>query len=290
MPLLKILKSKLKALVIPSEIAEKIDKATPKLNSAGIDPWGLDPETLKSAVTVGKLLYSGYFRTEVTGLTSVPTGRLMVISNHGCQIPLDGLFITLAMLLETENPRICRGMVDHWVPSLPFVSELFTACGEIVGAPDNCIDMLNEENCVLVFPEGTRGSGKTIFEKYQLKSFGTGFIRIALETNSPILPVAVIGTEEIFPSLINLKFLAKILKIPYFPVTPFFPHFGPLGAIPLPTKVTLRFGEPIIFTDPPDISESRAAELAEFVRTKIQEEINIGLKLRGTDIFTAAAL
>lgn len=288
--LMSTLLSYLKAMVVPEELAERIDAAAPQLNSAGVDPWGLDPEALKSVSGFAKWLYESYFRTEVSGLNSVPAKRLMVISNHGCQIPLDGLFVKMAMLKSANPPRICRSMMDHWVPTLPFVSELFTACGEVLGSPDNCLGLLKQDNCVLIFPEGTRGAGKTIFERYQLQRFGTGFVRIAIETKTPILPVAVIGTEEIYPSLFNFKLLAKAMRFPYFPITPFFPHFGLLGALPLPTKVTLRFGAPIYFDEPGDLSETRANELAEIVRSSIQEQINIGLQLRDDRIFSQAAL
>ncbi|MEZ4741894.1 MAG: lysophospholipid acyltransferase family protein [Bdellovibrionota bacterium] len=288
--ILNDLRNQLKNLVVPDEIRKKINIASPVLNSAGVDPWGLDPETLEAAAAIARWIYQYYFRVEVTGLKNLPQGRLMVIANHGCQIPLDALFVSYAMLLDAEPPKICRAMVDHWVPGLPFISELFTRCGEVVGAPHNCSDLLKNDNCVLIFPEGTKGSGKTIFSRYQLQNFGTGFMRIALETKAPILPVAVVGTEEIYPSLMNLKPIAKLLKFPYFPVTPFFPHFGLAGAIPLPCKVTLRFAKPIHFDESPDISEDKIHRLVSKVQLAIQNELNRGVKIRGNHIFTKAAI
>lgn len=285
----KELRELLKQIQIPDDIKEKVKKASPKLNSAGFDAWGLDPDTVEVAAYIAHWLYKDYFRVETVGIENIPKdGRVMLISNHGCQIPLDGLLISLSTLLDAEPPRLVRSMVDRWVPSLPFISELFTRCGQIVGAPDNCIGLLETDNSVLIFPEGTKGAGKTIFEKYQLQHFGTGFMRIAIETQSPIIPISIIGTEEIYPSIANFKSIARLLKFPYFPITPLFPMFGILGAIPLPTKVTIRFGKPYI---PPKemVSNEELKNHANTVKEQIQSELNLGLKLRGSQIFTKAA-
>jgi 1-acyl-sn-glycerol-3-phosphate acyltransferase len=156
----------------------------------------------------------------------------------------------------------------------------------MVGDQKNCRELLTRDYCVLVFPEGVRGSGKTIFERYQLQRMGTGFVRMALETKAPIVPVAVIGCEEAFPAILNFKPLAKLLRAPYFPVTPFFPWLGLLGMIPLPVKVILRFGEPITFDQSPEITETEAEALVEQVREKLQAEINEGVRQRGDKLFT----
>jgi 1-acyl-sn-glycerol-3-phosphate acyltransferase len=195
----------------------------------------------------------------------------------------------LALFMDGEPPRIARAMVERWVPTVPFVSTLFTRIGAMVGDPMNCRELLDHDQSVLVFPEGVRGSGKLFKDRYQLQRFGTGFMRLALETKSPIVPVAIIGTEETYPSVYNFEVLAKILGAPYFPITPFFPLLGPLGLIPLPSKVTVRFGEPLSFEGDPKEDEEKIREKVQRVKETLQSEINEGLRIRGEHIFTGAA-
>lgn len=264
------------------EEEERIDRAVTQLNSAGYDDWGLNLSAVKAAYGALKPLYTDYFRVETTGIERVPQGRVLLIANHGGQIPIDGMLVGMAMLREAEPPRIVRGMVERWVPTLPFVSTFMSRVGQVVGDVKNCIDLLSRDQCVLVFPEGVRGSGKTIFERYQLKGFGTGFVHMALETGAPIVPVAVIGCEEIYPSIANLKPLARALGAPYIPL--------PLsGLVPLPTKVTIRFGEPIRFGQKGDQSEAEIEQMVAKVRKSLHHEIKIGLVKRGEQIFTGSA-
>ena len=271
------------------EILKRIDSAPMQLNSAGFDDWGLDPETVKVALAAIRWLYTDYFRVETVGIENVPEGRVLLIANHGGQVPIDGLLISMSMLLDANPARIVRGMVERWVPALPFISTLFMRCGQMVGDHRNCRELLEKDQAVMVFPEGTRGSGKTIYHRYQLQRFGTGFIRLALETKTPIIPVAVVGCEEIYPSIADLKPLARLLKIPYVPITPFFPLLGPLGAIPLPTKVTLRFGKPIRFDADPDSSDAEVEKMVDQVKDALKAEINKGLKKRRERLFTGSA-
>jgi 1-acyl-sn-glycerol-3-phosphate acyltransferase len=267
----------------------RIDDAQLDINSAGFDDWGLDPETLKAALAVTRWIYTDYFRVRASGLSSIPSGRVLLIANHGGQIPLDGMLIGMSLLLEARPARVVRGMIERWVPSLPFVSSLFSKMGQIVGDVRNCRELLEKEQCVLVFPEGVRGSGKTIFQRYQLQRFGTGFVRLALETGTPIIPVAVVGCEEAYPSVTSLKPIAKFFGAPYLPVTPFFPFLGPVGALPLPTQVTIDFGSPIIFQGDPDAPDSEIEVMATQVRDAIQSMIDDSVKRRGGRLFTGGA-
>lgn len=279
-----MIKQSIKNFLIENGLSDdersRIDQACQGLNSAGFDEWGLDPETLKATLGALKWLYEDYFRVDVTGMENIPEGgRVLLIANHGGQIPIDGLVVGMSMLLKGIPPRVCRGMVERWFPSLPFISTLFMRCGQMVGDHRNCRDLLEKEHCVLVFPEGVKGSGKTIFERYQLQRFGTGFIRLALETNAPIIPIAIIGCEETFPSLSRMKILAGLLGAPYLPLAiPF----------PLPTKISVRFGKPLVFHESPDASESTVESLVEIVRNSIQQELDIGLSKRDGKIFTGS--
>ena len=282
------LKKKLIESRLSSEELDRIQGALSKLNSAGFDPWGLDPETLKTSVALMKWIYTDYFRVETVGIERIPAGRVLLIANHGGQLPLDGFLIGMSLLLRADPARIPRGMVERWAPSVPFVNTLFSRLGQMVGDHRNCRELLEKDECVLVFPEGVAGSGKTIQHRYELQKFGTGFVRLALETGSPVVPVAVIGCEETYPSLYDFKPLAKLLKAPYIPVTPFFPLLGLFGAIPLPTQVTLRFGEPVKFEGDPDAPDAEIEKKVDRVREALNIEIQEGLKIRGGRIFGGA--
>lgn len=270
---------------LPRDERERIERALSRLNSAGFDDFGVDPDTLKATLAAMRWFYRTYFRVDAVGLERVPEGRALLVANHGGQVPIDGMLVAMAMILEGEPPRLTRGMVERWFPSIPFISTLFVRCGQMVGDHRNCRTLLEREECVLVFPEGLKGIAKSYRERYQLQRFGTGFVRLALETRTPIVPVAVIGCEEAYPAIAKLEGPLKRFGIPHLPITPFFPLFGPLGALPLPTRVTLRFGEPIRVTGDPDASDAEIEGEVQRVKSALQTEINAGLAKRGKDIF-----
>ena len=267
----------------------RVQHAPADLNSAGIDDWGLDPVTLQAALGACRWLYRDYFRVETNGIDRIPEGRVLLIANHGGQLPFDGVLLGMSLLLDAKPARIPRGMVERWFPSLPFISTLFMRCGQMVGDIHNCRDLLDREQAVVVFPEGTRGSGKPFQKRYQLERFGTGFVRLALETRTPIVPVGIIGCEETYPAFMHLKGLARFLKVPYVPITPLFPALGLAGMLPLPAKVTIRFGQPIRFEGDPDAPDSVIDEMVEEVKTALSSEIREGLRLRGGKVFTGSA-
>jgi len=287
------LTERLKQLLIERGLSpderHRVQHAPAQLNSAGIDDWGLDPVTLQAALAACRWFYRDYFRVETNGIERVPEGRVLLIANHGGQLPFDGVLLGMSLLLDANPARIPRGMVERWFPSIPFISTLFMRCGQMVGDIHNCRDLLERDQSVVVFPEGTRGSGKPWSKRYQLQRFGTGFVRLALETNTPIVPVGIIGCEEMYPAIFHLKGLARFLKVPYVPVTPLFPAFGLAGALPLPAKVTLRFGEPIRFKGDADAPDSVIDEMVEQVKTALSAEIREGLRLRGKNPFTGSA-
>lgn len=265
---------------LPEDVRQQLRESV-ELNSAGFDPWGLNLDTAERALRAVRWLYERYFRVRTFGIDRLPPrGRLMVVPNHSGTLPFDGLLIALALILEARPPRLVRGMVERWFPSLPFISTLFTRCGQTVGDPENCRDLLRREQTILVFPEGVRGTGKTYWRRYELQAFGTGFVRLALETRTPIVPVAVIGAEETYPSIYNVGWLAKLLKVPYVPITPFFPLLGPIGALPLPVQVDLRFGAPRLIEGDPDAPDAEIQAKVDEVKAEIQRLIDEGLAAR----------
>jgi 1-acyl-sn-glycerol-3-phosphate acyltransferase len=138
-------------------------------------------------------------------------------------------------------------MGEYWLPTVPFVNEIMVRTGSVVGVRKNCVDMLDQGECVIAFPEGVRGMNKLIWERYQLQEFGHGFMRLALETGAPIVPIAVVGSEEQAIAIANVMPLARLLGMPAFPVTLTWPWLGPLGALPYPVKYRVYFGEPMHF-------------------------------------------
>jgi 1-acyl-sn-glycerol-3-phosphate acyltransferase len=246
-------------------------------NEYGFDPFGMSRSSLKSAVRLSQFLYRYYFRAEAHGVEHIPPrGRMVLVANHSGQLPWDGLVIGASVFLEPAAPRLVRSMVEHFVPTVPFASYLFNRWGQVVGTPENCRRLLAQDEAILVFPEGARGISKPFSRRYQLEPFGTGFMRLALEANAPIVPVAVIGAEEQAPA-INLKRIARLVGIPSFPIVPY-PPFVPL--VPLPVKYRLYFGEPMTFAGDPDDDDEALAEKVKAVKNHIESLIHLGLRAR----------
>ncbi|WP_338868231.1 lysophospholipid acyltransferase family protein [Myxococcus stipitatus] len=243
-------------------------------NEYGVDPFGYNLDFSLSAVAPFLWLYRNYFRVETYGIEKVPAGRVLLVSNHSGQLPLDGAMIGVSLMLEANPPRAVRSMVEKWVPSLPYVSTFMARMGQIVGTPENCRRLLESDEAILVFPEGTRGINKLWPQRYQLQEFGLGFMRLALETRTPIIPVAVVGAEEQAPALMDLKPVAKLLGFPSFPITPTGLPF------PLPTKYRLYYGDPMHFTGRPDDEDSELDKKVRTVKGAIQSMLHQGLKER----------
>ena len=262
------------------EIGERMLRIPTRLNGYGYDPWGFHPDTAQRAMLVTALFYRYWFRVETQGIANIPSGRVLLISNHAGQIALDAAMIACACLLEAEPPRVIRGMGEYWLPTVPWVNELMVRTGSVVGTRKNCIDLLENEEAVIAFPEGIRGMNKLIWERYQLQEFGQGFMRLALETHTPIVPIAVVGSEEQAPAIANVRSLARLLRIPAFPVTLTWPLLGPLGLMPLPVKYRVTFGEPMLFEGNPSDEDEVIGEKVEQVKARIATMLARGLAAR----------
>ena len=260
------------------DFEDRLERVSRAMGSGGVDPFGLDPAWAKYAVGVAAFFHRFYFRTAVSGIDHVPSGRVLLISNHSGQIPLDAMILGAAMFLDTEPPRIVRSMVEKWTQTLPFISTMFSRVGQVVGVPENARRLLDLGEAILVFPEGARGISKSFADRYKLGEFGLGFMRLALETSTPIVPVAVIGAEEQYISLGNFGALAKAFGMPNFPILP--QLLLPGGQLPLPTKYRITFGEPMSFDGDPDDDDAVIEEKVAKVRGTIQSMLNRGLKER----------
>ena len=243
------------------------------------DPWGFEPSACKRYYTLAYWI-SRYFRPEVTGLEQIPSGRVLLVPNHSGQLPFDGLVIAVSTLLAPQNPRLLRPMVERWVPSLPYINIVFSRSGVVLGDPINCRNLLEADQPILVFPEGAKGSGKTWQRRYQLTTFGRGFMRLALQTRTPIVPVSVVGAEEAIPTLYNATKLAALLKMPYFPLPALLPLLGPLAYLPLPTKFYVRFGAPMRFKGRFDDEDGVIDRKVKRVKTQIETMLSETLTAR----------
>jgi len=254
----------LRARNLQTVIDDNLSQIPNKLNEYGYDAYGMSPLWMRRVLMPFALLYRYYFRVEVSGIDRLPEGRVLMIANHAGQLPFDAAMLGLALLMEARPPRIARSMGEYWIPQLPWVSVLAARIGALVGTPQNCIHMLENGECVLAFPEGVRGMNKLFSQRYQLQRFGTGFMRLALETATPIVPVAIVGSEEQQPSFANLEGVARMFGAPALPITATFPWLGPLGLLPLPVKYRIYFGEPQRFDG--DASDEDAV-----IDTKVEE-------------------
>jgi 1-acyl-sn-glycerol-3-phosphate acyltransferase len=267
-----------------AEVDRKVDRIPAELNEYGYDPWGYSPKAMKRFILPAAFLYRYYFRCITTGLENLPEGRMLLIGNHAGQMAFDGLMVTTACILEAKPPRLARGMGEYWLGTLPYLSVLLDRTGSAVGTRQTCIDMLNHGECVMAFPEGVRGMNKVYADAYKLMEFGLGFMRLALETDTPIVPVSIVGSEEQNPGIADLKPLAKIFGMPSFPLTLTFPLLGPFGMLPMPVRYHIEFGKPMRFEGHAEDEDDVIEEKVEQVKAAISEQLARG-RARRTSIF-----
>ncbi|MCO5247628.1 MAG: acyltransferase family protein [Chitinophagales bacterium] len=237
----------------------------------GYDAWGFNIKTIKRYITLGRYFYEDFFEVEVIGNENVPKeGRCLVIANHSGQLPIDAILLGYALVVNPVAPRAPKGMFERFIPTLPFFSYWFSQMGGAVGDIENCIKMLNNDEAVIVFPEGARGISKPSSKKYQLQSFGRGFLHMARKTNSPIIPVGIAGCEEILYSFGNIDFLEKFLRFPAAPI---------LVPYLFKSKVIINIGKPIYFENKEE-SDYLAGADVKIVKKEIERLIAEGREIR----------
>ncbi|MGW7464918.1 lysophospholipid acyltransferase family protein [Streptomyces xantholiticus] len=244
-----------------------------------VDEFGYDAElTDQVLMSMLRPMYQKYFRVDVKGIENIPSeGGALVVANHSGTLPLDGLMLQVAVHDNHPAGRHLRLLAADLVFMLPVVNELARKAGHTLACAEDAERLLQRGEVVGVMPEGFKGIGKPFGERYKLQRFGRGgFVSTALKAGAPIVPCSIVGAEEIYPMIGNAKTLARLLGIPYFPITPTFPWLGPLGVVPLPTKWTIQFGEPIA-TDgyPPEAVEDPMLmfNLTDQVREQIQHTL-----------------
>ncbi len=256
------------------------------------DDFGLDPEFEELVAPFFEFLYERWWRVETRGLEHVPAdGPAIVVANHsGAVFPWDGTMLKVALKRFHPAERELRPLIDNFVTALPFVASLLSRCGAVRACPENALRLLARNEVIAVFPEGLKGISKPFERRYQLERFGRGgFVSIAAESGAPIVPVAIVGAEEIHPLLGKIEKPARMFGLPYFPITPTFPWFGLLGLVPLPTKWTITFGEPIDvrerFGDRRPLDPIELDRTTEHVRSTVQRMLDHALSRRQSVFF-----
>ena len=271
-------------------IKRSTDLGSQNVNStrlSDVDEWGRS-ESLRSVARRGfQFFYDSYFRVEWEGLEKIPTeGGALLVSNHAGAIPMDAPIIMHG--IEESVGRPVYGLADHFFRKLPVAGTMWSRLGGVPAHPDNAYRLLRDQRqLALVFPEGTKGTSKVFTQRYRLRRFGRGgFVEIAMKAGVPIIPIAVVGSEETMPIVFKINSLAKLTGLPYFPITANWLLMGPvLGtALSFPAKFKLRVLDPVHFNVPPDqerYSKSRVMDESESVRVSIQEALYDMLAHRG---------
>src|SRR5438067_8424655 len=249
----------------------------------GKDPFGMDPAMRQLLLPAVRFLHDRYWRIEVSGAHHLPaTGPALLLANHSGAIPFDGAMIVTAV--ELRRARTLRFLYDRFVENMGPVATFYRKVGGAVATRENALALLQAGELVLLFPEGVPGVAKTFADRYRLRQFSSGFVRLATALDVPVVPVAVVGAEEIYPVVGRAESVGRLLGVPYVPLTPFFPLLGLLGTIPLPTKWFIRFGKPLRFSPAEGDGRSRMRAEAAQVRRKVQAMVN-RLRRRRQSIF-----
>jgi 1-acyl-sn-glycerol-3-phosphate acyltransferase len=229
-------------VTVKGDIDARIARLEIPFNQYGIDPYGISKRYLRWGMRILLPFYRTYFSVETFGLEQVPDrGRAMLVGNHSGGVALDGAMVLAAAFFSKDPPRLAQGMADKFINRLPFASPWASRMGQVTGLPEHSIRLLEDDRLLMVFPEGARGTAKLYKNRYSLVSFGTGFLRQALQTKTPIIPFGFLGGGEALPTISNAYALGKILGVPYIPITPY-------GlSIPLPAHMQIHFGAPMTF-------------------------------------------
>lgn len=256
-----------------SEVEERLARLELPFNSDGVDPYGIDRQRLGFMFTTFGLFYKRYFRCQAHGVENIPKrGRAMLVGNHSGGVALDGMMVIASCFFDLEPPRLAQGMAEKFLNRMPFASEWSSKTGNFTGLPEHAVRLLKEERLLMVFPEGARGTAKLFAERYSLVRFGTGFMRLALATKTPIIPFGFLGGGEALPTVANLERLGKMLGAPYIPVTPY------LLPVPLPVRMAVHYGEPMLPTGTGDEDDHVILDKVNAVKAAIAHLIERGRK------------
>lgn len=266
-------------------LRKKYHELALNLRSEEVDSFGYDPIFDEFFKPLFEFLYTKYWRVETYGMENIPSeGPVLLVGNHSGGLPYDAAMLKIAIDKEHPTRREARFLVEDFIYHFPFLGSIINRFGGIRACPENAARLLNNNQLVVVFPEGVKGLGKLHSDRYRLQRFGRGgFIRMCLKTKATLVPVAFVGPEDIHPIIAKDKFISQMVGVPYFPITWTFPWLGPLGTIPLPSKWSIHILPPIDFSNYGSGAEKDRVlvyKLAQEVKNKIQTALSEQIKKR----------
>ncbi|MBY0360193.1 MAG: acyltransferase family protein [Candidatus Obscuribacterales bacterium] len=248
------------------------------------DEFGFSLETFALWERFFRFLFEDYFKAKVTGIENIPSeGRVLLVGNHSGLLPMDGALLTIAMCNGHPAPRRVRYLATDWFFSVPGLREWSMETGQVRATKENAISLLNNDEIVGIYPEGIRGVGKTFRERYRVHDFHPGFVQLAISTQTPLIPIATVGGDEIFPNFANAKSMARLLRMPFFPLTLTFPWLPfPMPFVPLPVRWLIKVHKPIVLDYPPEKASDRklVLKIARDIQYQIQKDLNELLRER----------
>jgi 1-acyl-sn-glycerol-3-phosphate acyltransferase len=253
------------------------------------DKYGFDVTSYKGVEPFIRFLFQHWFGVKIADIEHIPSEHSAVIfGNHSGGLPVDGLLLYDGIINQHPDPRRVRYLVTKFLLNVPLVGKGLQGYGCVAPDYETSVELLRGQDLVVFYPEAEKGTGKLFKNRYKLVDFHAGFVRAALETQSPLVPVITIGGEEIYPILANIKPIAKLLKWPYFPITPFFPWLPfPFYSIPLPVKLLICVWPQFKLKYPPEAAndEDLVAQIASDIRSDVQSKVNDLLALRKSPFF-----
>jgi 1-acyl-sn-glycerol-3-phosphate acyltransferase len=261
------------------DVRGRIARLEIPFNACGVDPYGISRPHLGFFYKALGFLYHRYFRVKAYGCEHVPArGRAMLVGNHSGGVAVDGAMVVASMFFEMEPPRLAHAMAEKFINRVPFFSLWSNRTGQLTGLPEHAQKLLEDERLLVVFPEGARGTAKLYKDRHSLVQFGTGFVRLALETRTPIIPFGFIGGGEAIPTVVNSYALGRMMGAPYVPITPY------LFAVPLPVRLEVHYGAPMVFQGTGSEDDAVIGGYVEKVKARIAELIDVGRRHRSGEV------
>jgi 1-acyl-sn-glycerol-3-phosphate acyltransferase len=260
---------------IDKEVREAVDRLEIPFNALGIDPYGISKKDVSRWYTFMGAFYRHYFSVRARGIEHVPKrGRAMIVGNHSGGIAVDAAMVAVSCLLEMDPPRLAQGMAEKFINRVPFLGNLSSRAGHLTGLPEHAERLLEDDRLLMVFPEGARGTAKLYRERNTLVEFGSGFVRLALKTRTPIVPVAVLGGGEAFPTIANAYKLGQLFGMPYVPITAY--------GVPvlLPAKIEIEYAAPMFFQGTGNEDDEVVHGYVDKVKEVIAGMIEVGARRR----------
>lgn len=263
------------ALFVDAAVEQRVKRLEVPFDQHGIDRFGVSQRALGRFFTLLGWFYHRYFDVSVHGIEHVPArGRAMLVGNHSGGVALDGAMVLASLFFEMEPPRLAQGMTEKFINRVPFASTWTNRLGQLTGLPEHALSLLESDRLLMVFPEGARGTAKLYGDRNTLVDFGSGFVRLALRTRTPIIPFAFLGGGEAIPTVVNLVRLGHVLGMPYIPVTPW------LLPVPRPAALEVYYDAPVLLEGTGDEEDEVIFGHVERIKRRILSLIETGASIR----------